>query len=593
MMRGRRTRRGGSEPIRGWKIMSKTETKTRSSDAPAAEANGPTTTTRIDSAHAINNPPSAAGASTEPPTGNEGSDNEGSDSETVLAEQFRLQAAQLSDQLSERQKSLDRRESEVNARLAALESETRRARLWLEQRQGEIEKRQQQLDGQLEGQREAAEPAAPRETKAAWKTQEKQLRAREKELKAREKALLSQTQQADKRQANLDRREQLLNTTMVEVSDGDVQLAAARLALDGQQMQAQSDLDQRKEKLDALAEQQRQREQHAAEQLSDEQARLAEQLADDRFKLAAKAAQEKTRLAAERSTMEKQIASERLKLAGERTQMRKQLILDQSKLAADQQQLLKDEEEVAAVLAERRTLFEAAARLDTRQQHLEKAESLLEEEHGALVEQRRALAGMREDREAQARAAQQQFAGRRVEQEAQWKEKRGDLERRSQALQAREKAIDHLRTEISNTHRDTLEMRVAIEEIWSQLSTTMRPAALTQSLSGARSRLSDYYRLANAEMAERKEELQRISRDMAQQHQQLAANKTELQQWAARRQEEIEVQAARLVGREQELDRQESECGELRRAWQQERLMLQQQLRSRLAELRCAEPAVA
>lgn len=473
-----------------------------SADPSSAETTGPTTDTRIDPAHAINHSPQVVGASSEPRADD--------DRNEVLLEQVHLQASQLSDGLSQRQQDLDRRESQVHARMAELESQSRRARLWFERRQEDLADQRRQFD-----------------------------------------------------------------TRSVETSDGEVRLAASQLAVDGAQMQAKAELAQEKKKYAAQLEQLCRREQHASEQLADEQSNLARQLAN------------------EKSKMEKQLADERKKLAEERAKLCEQMAAGSAKLAEAQQQLLKDQEEAAGVLAERRTLFEAAARLDMRQQQLEEAESLLEKAQDSLANRRGELAHLRDDVDVQARAGQEQIAQRRAELEAQWEEKRDGLDRRAEALQAREKALDRLRHEITDTHRDTLEMRVAIEEIWSQLSATMKPAALTQSLAGARSRLSDYYRLANNEMAERKEQLQQISHDLAQQHKQLAAGKIEMQQWVARRQEEIEVQAARLVGREQELDRQESDCEQLRRTWQQERLVLQHQLRARLAELRRAEPAVA
>ncbi|MCH8045927.1 MAG: hypothetical protein IID44_19615 [Planctomycetes bacterium] len=560
--------------------MSKTEIKKSptipsSADPSSAETTGPTTDTRIDPAHAINHSPQAVGASSEPRAD--------SDRNEVLLEQVHLQASQLSDGLSQRQQDLDRRESQVHARMAELESQSRRARLWFERRQEDLEDQRRQLDEQREAMEsqdsqsaeKTAQPTSIKTTKASLKHRERELRAREKELNAIEKHLLGCEQQAEKTRFELEHREQQLDIRSVEMSDGEVRLAASQLAVDGAQMQAKAELAQEKKKYAAQLEQLCRREQHASEQLADEQSNLTRQLGD------------------EKSKMEQQLADEREKLAEERETLREQMAEGSEKLDEAQQQLLKDQEEAAGVLAERRTLFEAAARLDMRQQQLEEAESLLEKAQDSLVNRRGELAHLRDDVDVQARAGQEQIAQRRAELEAQWEEKRDGLDRRAEALQAREKALDRLRHEITDTHRDTLEMRVAIEEIWSQLSATMKPAALTQSLAGARSRLSDYYRLANNEMAERKEQLQQISHDLAQQHKQLAAGKIEMQQWVARRQEEIEVQAARLVGREQELDRQESDCEQLRRTWQQERLVLQHQLRARLAELRRAEPAVA
>ncbi|MEX0677548.1 MAG: hypothetical protein WD063_10765 [Pirellulales bacterium] len=56
----------------------------------------------------------------------------------VTAQQARLQAAQLASHLQRQQSTVDHRESELNARVAAMENQIRAARLWLDERHAEL-----------------------------------------------------------------------------------------------------------------------------------------------------------------------------------------------------------------------------------------------------------------------------------------------------------------------------------------------------------------------------------------------------------------------------------------------------------------------
>jgi hypothetical protein len=95
-------------------------------------------------------------------------------------------------------------------------------------------------------------------------------------------------------------------------------------------------------------------------------------------------------------------------------------------------------------------------------------------------------------------------------------------------------------------HRETLEIRLATEELWVQLSGAAPPVALTRSLARIRSQLADDYRLAKAELDGQRQELDRLREEMKQQHERLVCRKRELEIWARQRQAELQQQAAHL-----------------------------------------------
>jgi len=170
---------------------------------------------------------------------------------------------------------------------------------------------------------------------------------------------------------------------------------------------------------------------------------------------------------------------------------------------------------------------------------------------------------------------------------AELEEKRLTLQRRSEHVDQCRAGLEQLRTELGEMHREALEIRLATEELWIQMSSTTPSPVLTRSLAQLRAKLAEHYRATAEELDRQRSELLEIRNGLAQQHDRLLQQKHELELWAAKRQEEVEQHAASLVCREQELDRQEAEFREQARKWQVEQLAYRaeiQRLQSRLPE---------
>jgi hypothetical protein len=141
---------------------------------------------------------------------------------------------------------------------------------------------------------------------------------------------------------------------------------------------------------------------------------------------------------------------------------------------------------------------------------------------------------------------------------AELEQKRQAVQRRADHVDQCRAALEQLRAELGRMHRETLEVRVATEELWVQLSGAAPPAALVRSLGRIRTKLADQYRQANAELAGQKKELEAIRAQLSIEHERLVEHKQQFEQWAADRREECERQASRLVAREQEIHRDET-----------------------------------
>jgi len=160
-----------------------------------------------------------------------------------------------------------------------------------------------------------------------------------------------------------------------------------------------------------------------------------------------------------------------------------------------------------------------------------------------------------------------------------------DLEKKRQSLQRRSEHVDlcqaalvQLRGELQQMHRETLEIRLATEELWVKLSGAAPPAALTQSLGRIRSRLADQYRIVNNELLEKKKELETFRDQLTRQYEKLIEQKQRFEQWVACRQGESEQHSSRLIAREQELLKLQARFEEQSRQWQLERMEYEQEI---------------
>jgi len=268
----------------------------------------------------------------------------------------------------------------------------------------------------------------------------------------------------------------------------------------------------------------------------------------------------------------------------------------ESALVERASELARREAQVAAdhaALDQTRKQFEQqATQLDVRRRYLDKTESLLSNEQQSLGEVRRQCDADLAQLQQQRVHLRDQYATRQARMEAEYRRRYRDLEQRSTDLEKREIALEKLRDALSESQREVLEIRLATEELCSELSVRTSPSVLERSITRIRARLADHYSLARTELEQRHEELEQIGRRVFEQHQKLQQQKEDLTLWVRRREGDLDQQAARIVARERELDRRKSRCEEQRLQWQEERVNYQREIRQLFAKLHPREDRV-
>jgi hypothetical protein len=223
-------------------------------------------------------------------------------------------------------------------------------------------------------------------------------------------------------------------------------------------------------------------------------------------------------------------------------------------------------------------LRRAAEALQSRRRQLDEEERRLARSQAEAQELCERLAADHADFAEQSAAVRQQTAAERRQATADIEEKRRAVQQRAEHVDQRWAALGQLRGELERIHRETLEIRLATEELWAQLSGVAPPAALTHSLGRIRAKLARQYAQANAEAAEQKNALETIRGQLIAEHEKLVEQKRQFEQWVAACREECQQQAARLVAREQQLHHEKTELRQQWQRWQAERLRYQIEL---------------
>ncbi|MEX2122208.1 MAG: hypothetical protein WD847_21695 [Pirellulales bacterium] len=441
---------------------------------------------------------------------------------------YRLQAEQLAELLRTRQHDLDRRESQLNARLAQFDEQLRGARLWLTEGRAELSKREADLDhrekevnarsAQFHAAQEAHRQAAASH-EARERGHEDECRRIEAELAAQARSLAAQAAAQQQAQAELETRREVAERDARRLfqeidTRREASLRVVQLALDG--------LERRRSALEAAAGQ------PAVGQPAVGQPAVIP------------------------SAVEGPV------------------------------------ERPAAQVARPSPVEDRSIGLGVRQEELEQAEALLIEGRDELARQRQELECLRERLDSQRQADRQWLADQRRRWEAELAAAKRSLERQNEQLDHRRRALEQTRDQVSGLHREALELRLATEELHVQLAGPAAPSALMRSLAALRERLAHHYALEAAELDQRKAELESLRADLASRHEKLSDRQRELRAWLAERQADCARQAERLAAREQELDEQKARFQGLEAGWLRERFGYQEQIRGLLGRLRQA-----
>jgi fused signal recognition particle receptor len=210
-----------------------------------------------------------------------------------------------------------------------------------------------------------------------------------------------------------------------------------------------------------------------------------------------------------------------------------------------------------------------------------------------LDHQRHELADARSEFTAAMKRDREKLAHERRRFAAEQEHAHQELMRRADDLAARQAALEGLRADVLRAQRETLELRLATEELWARLSSAAPPAATTQTLAQIRLELAEEQRLARDEREAERAELETLAAQVAAGHERLVTERAEIQAWARARHAELERSAERLSARERDLSERRAKWEDEAAAWRDERFRLEQEVRRLARQLKRGDSVAA
>ncbi|WP_425617806.1 hypothetical protein NA78x_001495 [Anatilimnocola sp. NA78] len=245
-----------------------------------------------------------------------------------------------------------------------------------------------------------------------------------------------------------------------------------------------------------------------------------------------------------------------------------------------------------ALAEERQELdFEIAGR----RRQLEAAEQVFREQQTRLDQERVDFERMRVQATNQLQRERAAWDERSQTNDLEYVSRQRELESREAIVERQRVAMEQMRTEIGNVHRQSLEMRLIAEQLWAQITGRLSSAEITRSIASLRLQLSHQYEQEQKALTKQKDELVQLAERLQGQHTLLSAERQEVRNWGMARQAGIEQQARQLVEREQQLEAEQQEVRTARQNLHDERRRYEQEIRDLATQLReaTASPAAA
>ncbi|MDR1923083.1 MAG: hypothetical protein LBQ66_01820 [Planctomycetaceae bacterium] len=212
------------------------------------------------------------------------------------------------------------------------------------------------------------------------------------------------------------------------------------------------------------------------------------------------------------------------------------------------------------------------ANLQQREAELIESQSEAARIREALVKERHQMQKAAEAERKRLRDTQE-LAMRRIDDEKQ------NLIQQNKKLEQMRLAIERSREELGRMHRETLEIRLATEELWIRIAGDSVSEDLKTSVANIRTELTEEYRASMARIDSKKQELEENRNDILKQYETLITQREELDKWIETNEQSIKERETTLAMREEELDRRQAKIDELLARTQQERTDMEKEIR--------------
>lgn len=242
--------------------------------------------------------------------------------------------------------------------------------------------------------------------------------------------------------------------------------------------------------------------------------------------------------------------------------------------------------------ADRADLEQREAGLRMRWEQLANARTLLEGREQSLAREQALLAERRQTLEADLALRLETLNTDRSAWDVDRKAREDELRHREEALAAdserlesRRQRLDGLRIELEDTHRNTLEMRMAIEEVWAQLSQQVGLDDAKRRLAETQRLLDEDFQHVRATITEERRQLAELQAAQQFRYSEFEREREQARQMDGKREAALDRERKTLDDAAARLREREVELARLREEWIGEKMEVEEVLRGLLAQV--------
>ncbi len=284
---------------------------------------------------------------------------------------------------------------------------------------------------------------------------------------------------------------------------------------------------------------------------------------------------QRAELHAERSVLESRIRFQQEHLEKLRTDLERAQNEHRHERQVERQHL----EESAQLLLKR------MRQIDLYRASVEEREKSLERERNVLARTRRALSSTSDLDRISLQAEREAWEHERQIQQAELRRQQDLLTSHSENLESRRIRLDKLRAELEDTHRSTLEMRLAVEETWVDLTQSVGQDEARLRVEQVRQALIGYYSQLHEGLVEQRREHLDAQSKFERLRTEFLDERQKLMDWIASRDNELRVAEERLRMETADSMTRDSAWQGARDRWLLEKAEAEQVIRRLLMEL--------
>lgn len=240
----------------------------------------------------------------------------------------------------------------------------------------------------------------------------------------------------------------------------------------------------------------------------------------------------------------------------------------------------------------RTRITQAEAQIDLRSRQLDRIRDLLIDRQQSVERERQWLLGERRVIESRIADDRDELRRERSDWESERKTQKADLRRQhdmlalhAENLEARRQRLDRLRVELEETNRQTLEMRLAVEETYTQLTQAMGVDETRDRVEEARATLVEYYQTTRDALLQQRQELEQLQAKLHQQRLEFLEERKLLAEWVEQQEQQLAARAEAAREEREKLDARELSWREAAETWANEKLQAESAIRDLLQQL--------